>query len=177
MQPTFEYLWGGPEGMYASRLGERWRRTNRLRQILDAGLRVAGGSDANVTPPDPLLGLHAAVNHPNHAQRITREEALRMMTLDAAWAAFNEQRHGSLEAGKEASFVVLDEDPLSVPAERIKDIRVLETWSKGRRVHLAGKADPEWDAGDQPVTQEPIAEDINPLGLSQRPDGVQSEQP
>ncbi len=74
-----------------------------------------------------------------------------MMTLDAAWAAFNEKRHGSLEAGKEASFVVLDRDPLSCAAKRIKDIRVLETWSKGRCVHQAGTKDPEWDAGDEPA--------------------------
>lgn len=150
MQPTFEYLWGGPDGMYASRLGEGWRLTNRLREIVDSGLRVAGGSDANVTPPDPLLGMHAAVNHPNPGQRISPREALRMMTLDAARAAFNEKRHGSLEAGKEASFVVLDEDPLTIAPERIKDIRVLQTWSKGRCLHRVGEKDPEWDAGDEP---------------------------
>ncbi len=145
MQPSFEHFWGGPDGMYASRLGERWRNTNRLRTILDAGVVVAGGSDANVTPPDPLLGMHAAVNHPNPDQRVTAEEALRMMTLDAAVAAFNDDRHGSIEAGKEASFAVLDQDPTAVDASAIKDIRVLETWAQGKQVHLAGKADPEWD--------------------------------
>lgn len=136
MQPAFEHYWGGPEGMYATRLGERWRRTNRFATILDAGLTIAGGSDTNVTPSDPLLGIHAAVNHPNPEQRVTPEQALRMMTLDAAWAGFNENRHGSISPGKEASFAVLDADPLSVPRERIKDVRVLETWYRGRKVAL-----------------------------------------
>jgi len=143
MQPAFEHFWGGPSGMYASRLGDRWRTSNRLRTILDAGLRIAGGSDANVTPPDPLLGIHAAVNHPNPDEGVTPQEALRMFTLDAAIAAFNERRHGSIEAGKDASFVVLAEDPLGIPTHRIKDIRVCSTWSRGRCV---------WTARGTPLT-------------------------
>lgn len=134
MQPTFEHLWGGPEGMYASRLGERWRHTNRLRTISDRGVVIAGGSDANVTPPDPLLGIHAAVNHPNRDERVDVTRALRMMTLDAAYAGKNERRHGSVQPGKEASFAVLDEDLLRVPSERLREVSVLETWSLGRRV-------------------------------------------
>ncbi len=149
MQPAFEYYWGGPDGMYASRLGEGWRQTNRLRSILDAGIRIAGGSDANVTPPDPLLGMHAAVNHPNPDERITPAEALRMMTLDAAYAAFNETRHGSLEPGKEASFAVLDHDPLTIAPERLRKIRVLETWARGARVHRLGEEDPPWDSAGE----------------------------
>jgi predicted amidohydrolase YtcJ len=145
MQPAFEHCWGGPDGMYAQRIGERWRQTNRLRSILDGGVRIAGGSDANVTPPDPLLGMQAAVRHPNEAQRVTAAEALKMMTLDAAWAGGNERRHGSLAPGKEASFAVLDADPLVVAPETISGIRVLETWSRGRMVHTAGASDPEWD--------------------------------
>ena len=133
MQPSFEHFWGGPDGMYASRLGERWRRTNRLRTITDTGLHIAGGSDCMVTPPDPLLGMHAAVNHPNDEQRLTVAEALDMVTIHAAYAGLNEKRHGSIESGKEASFVVLDRDPFEVPASEIKDIQVLETWRLGRR--------------------------------------------
>jgi hypothetical protein len=134
MQPSFEHFWGGPDGMYASRLGDGWRMTNRLRTISERGLRIAGGSDANVTPPDPLLGIHAAVNHPNEEQRISPAHALRMMTLDAAYAAFNDTRHGSLSPGKEASFAVLDRDPLTIDPSQIKDIQVEQTWYLGRRV-------------------------------------------
>lgn len=137
MQPSFEHFWGGPEGMYASRLGDDWRRTNRIRTILDLGMRIPGGSDTNVTPPDPLLGIHAAVNMPNPEQRITVDRAVRMMTIDAAWGAFEERRRGSISAGKDASFVVLDADPYEVAPDRIKDISVLETWYRGRRVYQA----------------------------------------
>ncbi len=137
MQPAFEHYWGGPSGMYARRLGERWRKTNRLRAILDAGLSIAGGSDTNVTPPDPLLGMHAAVNHPNPEQRVHREEALRMMTIAAAAAAFNENIHGSISSGKQASFVVLDADPLTVASEAIRGIGVKATYYRGRRVFSA----------------------------------------
>lgn len=135
MQPAFEHFWGGPNKMYASRLGDDWRRTNRLRDIVDRGVIIAGGSDANVTPPDPLLGIHAAVNHPNEAQRLTVAEALRMMTVDAAYAAFNERRHGSLSRGKEANFAVLGSDLLSVSTDAIRDITVDQTWYLGRCVY------------------------------------------
>jgi len=135
MQPAFEQFWGGPDGMYASRLGQRWRRTNRLRTILDTGIRISGGSDTNVTPPDPLLGIHGAVNHPNEAQRISVEQALRMFTIDAAYSGFNENRHGSISPGKEANFVVLDGDPFTVPRERLREIQVLQTWYRGRAVY------------------------------------------
>lgn len=139
MQPTFEHLWGGPEGMYAARIGEGWKKTNRLRDITRAGVVVAGGSDANVTPPDPLLGIHAAVNHPNTEQRLDVQAALRMMTLDAAYAAFNDDRHGSLQPGKEASFAILEEDLYEVKPDRIKDVRVLQTWAMGRQVYSAAE--------------------------------------
>jgi hypothetical protein len=132
MQPNFEAYWGGPSGMYATRLGERWRQTNRFRSVLRAGIPLAGGSDANVTEADPLRGMHAAMHHPNPDERLTAAEALRMMTLDAAYAAFNDARHGSIAPGKEASFVVLDADPLTVAPDAVKDIAVTATWSKGR---------------------------------------------
>lgn len=141
MQPSFEHYWGGPDGMYASRLGEDWRRTNRFRDILDAGVRIAGGSDSNVTPPDPLLGIHAAVNHPNPEQRISIHEALRMMTSDAAHGAFNEGRHGSLSPGKEASFVILERDPYTTPADELEHIQVLSTWHRGRCVYRRDATD------------------------------------
>jgi len=135
MQPSFEQYWGGPDGMYASRLGERWRSTNRLRTILDRGILIAGGSDTNVTPPDPLLGIHGAVNHPNEEQRVSVEQALRMFTIDAAYSGFNENRHGSISPGKQADFVVLGADPFQVPAATLREIQVLQTWYRGRAVY------------------------------------------
>ena len=66
--PTVEFLWGG---WFERLLGERRQGTTPLRAMLDAGLLVAGGSDSYVSPIDPLLGIHAAVNHPNPGQRIS----------------------------------------------------------------------------------------------------------
>jgi predicted amidohydrolase YtcJ len=153
MQPAFEHFWGGPDGMYASRLGDGWRQTNRLRTIGEAGLIIAGGSDTNVTPPHPMLGIHAAVNHPNEAERVDVATALRMMTLNAAYGAFNEKRHGSITPGKEANFAVLDRDPFRVRPDRLQRIRVQETHFRGRCVYRTGYADweddPQWQLPDE----------------------------
>ena len=137
MQPSFEYFWGGPDGMYAARLGERWRNTNRFADILAAGLIIAGGSDSNVTPLNPLLGIHAAVNHPNPDQRISAAAALRMMTLDAAYGCLTDNLFGSISPGKNANFAVLDRDLLTTPQSHIIDTQVQSTWHRGRCVWRA----------------------------------------
>lgn len=120
--------------------GYAWRR------FLDQGTRIAGGSDFPVELPNPFFGLHAAVtrqDHENHPdggwyadQRMTREEALRAFTLDAAWAAHQEARQGTLEPGKWADFIVIDRDYFSIPAEDIWKIGVLQTWVGGKQVFL-----------------------------------------
>jgi len=144
MQPTFEFYWGGAENMYGKRLGEeRVNRTNPLREILDAGLVVAGGSDASVTPMNPMYGIHSAVNHPNPMQQTSLVEALRMFTINGAYALGLEKERGSIEVGKLADLVVLEENPLRVAPQRIKDIRVKMTFIAGRLVH----PDPTWARG------------------------------
>ena len=70
-------------------------------------------------------------------QALTREEALHSFTLAAAYAAHQEQRLGSLEAGKWADFIIVDRDFFECPADEIDDIRVLETWVGGQRVYSA----------------------------------------
>ncbi len=135
MQPNFEYFWGGPEKMYQKRLGDGWTSTNRFADILKHGLTIAGGSDTNVTPPDPILGIHAAVNHPNEDQKISVDAALRMMTINAAYAGFNETKMGTISPGKNAAFTVLDKDLFTVNPSEIKNIKVVETWFSGRCVY------------------------------------------
>mgnify|MGYP000866222614 CR=1 FL=1 len=63
--------------------------------------------------------------------RITPLEALQAVTINAAWQYHEEDRKGSLEEGKLADLVILDRDPLAVPQEELRDIRVLETWKDG----------------------------------------------
>jgi len=138
VQPTFELLWGDPGGMIETRLGpERARLTNPFRSILASGVHLGGGSDSYVTPMDSLLGIHAAVNRPNAAQRLDVFDAVRLFTSGVAWLSFDEGRRGTLETGKEASFVVLRDDPFGVDPARIRDIEVAGLYLRGHEVTVA----------------------------------------
>ena len=123
------------------------------RTLLNAGARLAGGSDFPVELPNPFLGLYAAVTRQDRdgkppggwygQQKLTREEALRLFTIDAAYAGFMEDKVGSLEPGKWADFIVLDRDYFKVPENEIDDIQVKATYVAGVRVaHGVGKD--EW---------------------------------
>lgn len=115
------------------------------RSLLDTGAVVAGGSDFPVESHNPFLGLYAAVTRQNLAgepaggwrpeERMTREEAIRSMTIDAAYASFDEHRLGSIEPGKRADFIVIDRDIVIGHAEDIPGTIVLETWIDGERVY------------------------------------------
>ena len=111
VQPAFEAEWGGPDRMYARRLGERWRSTNPYRRLLDCGVSLAGGSDAPITPIDPVAGVRAAMERPNPLETISGEQALTLFTSAAAFALNRERVCGSIEAGKDADFTVLTSDP------------------------------------------------------------------
>ncbi|UCG42158.1 MAG: amidohydrolase family protein [candidate division WOR-3 bacterium] len=129
VQPAFESCWGGPQGMYAARIGERWRKTNPYRSLLDAGVVLAGGSDAPITPIDPLAGIRSAVNHPNPDQRISGTQAFAMFTTAAAFSLGLETSCGRVEPGYDADLAVLSADPRTGA-----DCRVLATFRGGRRV-------------------------------------------
>ena len=121
-----------------------------MRSLLDAGAKVAFGSDWSVAPLNPLLGIDAAVNrrtldgkHPDGwfpKQQITVAEAIECYTLSSAYAAFQEKDLGSLEVGKLADFVVLSRDILA-PNERnnIAQTEVLMTFVGGRVVYRSEK--------------------------------------
>lgn len=70
-------------------------------------------------------------------ERVSVESAIRALTWEAAWQLGSEHEVGSLEAGKFADMVILDEDPRKVPPTAIKSIKVRETWFNGKRVHRA----------------------------------------
>ena len=118
------------EGAYA------WRRA------LEAGGRLALGSDFPVESADPRLGLYAAVTRQDLAgepaggwlpdQRLSREEALRGFTLDAAWSLFLDDEVGSIEVGKRADLVVFARDPMAVPEREIPAVEVDYTLVDGR---------------------------------------------
>jgi predicted amidohydrolase YtcJ len=114
------------------------------RKLLNAGVRLAGGSDFPVELANPFHGLYAAVTRQDRdgrppggwraEEKLTRAEALRLFTLDAAYAAHMEHALGSLEPGKWADFILIDRDYFKVPEQEIDDIAVLATYVAGRRV-------------------------------------------
>ncbi len=128
VQPAFEATWGGPDRMYARRLGDRWQNTNPYRNLLDAGVLLAGGSDAPITPVNPLAGIRAAVGHPNSSQRVSGAEALAMFTTAAARSLGVENDRGRIAPGYAADFVLLSGDPRTEP-----DVTVLATYVAGER--------------------------------------------
>ncbi|MFN4218336.1 MAG: amidohydrolase [Candidatus Bipolaricaulia bacterium] len=130
MQPNF-LQWSGPEGLYETRLGpERDAQIDPHRKVLDAGVKLAFGSDG--MPFGPLYGIHCAVHAPYPNQRVSVAEAIYAYTLGAAYAAFEERSLGSLEPGKLADFVVLSQDPAH--AKTIKEIKIERTYLAGQRV-------------------------------------------
>ena len=134
------------DGRWADRrLGpERRRGAYAFRWLLDAKATVAFGSDWDVAPLSPILGIAAAVTRATidgkqpggwvPEQKIRPEEALKAYTVTAAYAAFEEKDKGSLEVGKLGDFVVLSDDPLTVAPEKIEKIAVDETVVGGKIV-------------------------------------------
>ena len=104
-----------------------------MKDMLDYGVRISAGSDAPCTIPDPVMSIHAACNHPNADQRISVPDALKMHTNRSACFTFDESNRGTLTAGKMTDFVVLDQDPLEITPEKIKDIKVTSSYLNGKK--------------------------------------------
>ncbi len=119
------------------RLGlKRARWTYPFKTLIEKDVRTVSGSDCPVEPINPLLGIWAATSRDSFPEeRISVDEALRMYTIDAAFASFEEDAKGSIEVGKLADLVVLSHDPRKVPPNKIKDIVVEMTFVGGRMVH------------------------------------------
>jgi len=130
-QPAFinsEYTW------LEKRLGrERIKYTYPFRSIIDAGVLLAGASDAPIESADVLLGLRACVTRNGFVpeEAITVPEALRLFTYNAACALGQETSKGSLEKGKLADFVILNRNPESVPPIELGKIIILATYHRG----------------------------------------------
>lgn len=119
------------------RLGQKraaW--TYPYRSILNAGIKLAGASDAPIESFDVIHALSCSVTREGFEedQCLTAAEAIRMYTIDAAYAQFEETVKGSITKGKRADMVVLSANPVSVQPEQIKDIRVRRTIVGGKTV-------------------------------------------
>ncbi len=106
-------------------LGPRVKRSSPLQSILNAGIHVSGGSDAPVTYPDPIEGIYGACNHPyDPEQSISIIDALKMYTYEVAWGSFDEKERGSLETGKIADMVILNQNPLKLAPKELRSLKV-----------------------------------------------------
>jgi predicted amidohydrolase YtcJ len=141
--PAHIYYWGdrhrdiflGPE---------RAARLNPLKGALDRGIRFTLHHDAPVTTPNMMIVIQSAVDRVTSSGRpLGREfeipvmEALKAVTINAAWQEGEEDIKGSIEAGKLADLVILSANPLKVKPTTIKDIKVMETIKEGKSVYVA----------------------------------------
>jgi predicted amidohydrolase YtcJ len=115
--------------------------TTPVRTYLDAGLPVSSGTDAPVVPFPPLWTIYHFVTRDTITggvmgadQRISRQDALRLATINNAWLTFEEDDKGSLEPGKLADLIVLSENPLTCSETQLRDARVLMTMVGGKVV-------------------------------------------
>jgi predicted amidohydrolase YtcJ len=135
------------DGRWAEkRIGpERIKTTYAFRSLLDAGARLAFGSDWNVAPIDPLLGIYAAVTRRTidganpggwvPAEKISVDEAVTAYTADAAYACHREGSFGDLQPGKYADLVVLSDDIFTIDPAEIENVRVDLTFVEGEVVY------------------------------------------
>ncbi len=142
VQPTHatsDMYWAG------DRLGEeRVQHAYAYKTILENAGMVALGTDFPIENVNPFLTFYAAVarkdlqNYPEEGfipeQKLSREETLRGMTIWAAYSNFEDQEKGSIESGKFADFVIVDQDPMTVKEDAIPDTKVLSTYINGEQV-------------------------------------------
>lgn len=114
-------------------LGPRVKGSSPLKSILDTGIHLSGGSDAPVTHPDPIEGIYGACNHPyDPKQSISITDALKLFTYEVAWTGFDEKERGSLEKGKIADMVILNQDPLILDPKKLRSLKVEKLFLHGK---------------------------------------------
>ncbi|WP_128547724.1 amidohydrolase [Larkinella soli] len=129
----------------ADRLGpSRVKGAYAFRQLMEQNGRIAFGSDFPVEAVNPLFGFHAAVARVDARNRpaggyqtenaLDRPSALRAMTCWAAFANFEDRLRGSISSGRQADFVVLEQDIMKIPAEQLRNVKVRQTWIGGEKV-------------------------------------------
>jgi len=148
--PIMEIM--GREALYGQ-WGKRSGFAFPFKSLTERGVIISGGSDWPVGLYNPLIGIDILVNHRfgpeengevlNPDERLSVLEAIRVYTYNGAYAAFEEEEKGSLEEGKLADLVVLSEDVLSVPATKIRELQVDQTYVDGRLVYerVAGESE------------------------------------
>ena len=133
------------DGRWAEELigPERIKTTYAFKSLLDANTTLVFGSDWPVAPASPLYGMYAAVTRQTldnknlggwvPEQKVNIEQALTAYTQNGAYSSFDENIKGTLEPGKLADFVILSENLLTIKPEKLKDVKVLQTYVGGKQ--------------------------------------------
>lgn len=129
-----------------ARVGQRHKESYAFKTMYDYGITVCGGSDAPVVDFNPFKNIYSAVTrkdldgYPDSSflpkEKLTVHEAIRIFTINSAYSSFEEKIKGSLEIGKLADFIVLNEDIFTIPEEKIKDISVDMTILDGKIAYV-----------------------------------------
>ncbi|MAG76590.1 MAG: amidohydrolase [Colwelliaceae bacterium] len=138
------------KNMAEDRIGkERLKGAYAWRSLLNAGAKIANGSDFPVEPTNPFFGLHASITRQDRknqpiggwieSEKLSREETLASFTIDAAYSGDQEHILGSLEAGKKADFILLNEDLFKQDETSIWQNKVNQTWVAGKKVYQRAK--------------------------------------
>jgi len=124
MQPSCNLLWGGATGTYEKRLGEKRRlRANPIASILAHTDKVVSGSESDLTPLNPMVGIFSMVNHQNPSESISPIEALKLYTVYSARSLGLGDIKGEIKCGKKADLAVLDKSLRTVAWNDIMDIK------------------------------------------------------
>ena len=142
-QPSHVYYLGDSFDENLGRKRASWTKPHR--RFLDEGICVGASTDAPVVPYPPFPAIWAGVARRTQIndtvlgidQAVTREESLRMYTINCAFMSFEEDTKGSLEPGKLADMIVIDRDYLECPEDDIRTTEVLKTWVGGKLVYEA----------------------------------------
>lgn len=138
------YHWGD---VHVNNFGfERASQISAAASALESGITFTFHQDSPVIEPDMMETIHCAVNRKTKSgvllgenERISVIEALKAVTINAAYQYFEEDKKGSIKVGKNADFAILDKNPLEVPIESLKDIKVLETIKDGITIYKRNK--------------------------------------
>ena len=142
-QPSFLYYLGDSYYENVGKERSKWLKPHRA--WIDEGVMVGAGTDSPVTPYPPFVSLWTAIARRSEVkgtqmgteQKVTREEAIRMYTVNGAYLTFEEDLKGSLEPGKLADIVIIDRDIMSCPEDDIKETKVLRTILGGKTIYSA----------------------------------------
>ena len=123
---------------------ERGNHISPVRDAINRGVKVTFHQDTPVTKPNMLHSIWCAVNRVSRSgniigkdQQIDVYDALKAVTINAAYQYFEEDNKGVIEEGKKADLVILDQSPLEVDKICIKDIKVLETIKDGKTIYMS----------------------------------------